>query len=116
MVDKKKTWIKHRLYRQHTVPIGQAFIKDLSKLGRKLSKTIIVDNAAENFQLQPENGIFIKTWITDCNDVALSKLTPLLEEIVKKKVSDVRVALNKYKEQMKLQVSKGAKELTFRLD
>jgi len=32
---------------------------------------IIVDNVAENFQLQPDNGIFIKTWLDDPLDNAL---------------------------------------------
>eukprot|EP00826_Nyctotherus_ovalis_P057075 TRINITY_DN7796_c0_g4_i1.p4 TRINITY_DN7796_c0_g4~~TRINITY_DN7796_c0_g4_i1.p4 ORF type:complete len:117 (+),score=34.29 TRINITY_DN7796_c0_g4_i1:1391-1741(+) len=116
MVEKKKAWVRHKLYRQHTVPIGPAFIKDLSKLGRNLAKTIIVDNVAENFQLQPANGIVIKTWITDFNDVALTKLAPLLEEIVRKKVPDTRVALSKYKQQMSEQMAKGFKDFSFNLD
>ena len=41
------------------------FVKDLSRLGRNLKKVIIVDNIADNFQHQPENGIFIRTWYND---------------------------------------------------
>ena len=55
--------------------------KDLSRIGRSLSKMIIVDNLAENFQLQPENGIMIKTWIGDPEDTALFELGPLLSGI-----------------------------------
>ncbi len=40
-------------------------IKDLSKIGRDLAKTIIVDNIAENFLLQKDSGIFISTWYSD---------------------------------------------------
>lgn len=114
-MDKDGVWVRHRLYRQHTVPIGPAFIKDLSKLGRDLSRTIIVDNVAENFQLQPENGIAIKTWIADGKDAALGKLGLLLEEIAARQVSDVRVALNCYKQQLAAQLAKGAKEFRFSL-
>jgi CTD small phosphatase-like protein 2 len=32
---------------------------------------IIVDNSPENFQLQKENGIFIKSWYNDQEDKAL---------------------------------------------
>jgi len=32
---------------------------------------IIVDNIPENFALQPDNGIFIKSWFSDSNDNAL---------------------------------------------
>lgn len=58
---------------------GPVFVKDLSRIGRDLSKTIIVDNVAENFQLQPDNGIFIKSWFDDVHDTALSELAPLLK-------------------------------------
>ena len=54
---------------------------------------MIVDNVAENFQLQPDNGIFIRTWLDDPNDNALEELAPLLKEIVVKGISDVREAL-----------------------
>ena len=49
-IDKEKR-IKYRLYRQHASPKGPVFVKDLSRIGRDLAKTIIVDNVAENFQL-----------------------------------------------------------------
>jgi CTD small phosphatase-like protein 2 len=49
-IDKDKC-ISHRMYRQHALPYGPIFVKDLSRIGRDLSRTIIVDNVAENFQL-----------------------------------------------------------------
>jgi TFIIF-interacting CTD phosphatase-like protein len=54
------------------------FIKDLSRIGRPLNKTIIVDNVAENFSLQPDNGIFIKSWFDDKSDTALLELDETL--------------------------------------
>ena len=91
------------------------FVKDLSRIGRPLHKTIIVDNVAENFSLQPDNGIFIKSWFEDPSDTALHELAPLLKrkytlliainnvvilflEIVEKKVKDVREALRKFRD------------------
>ena len=85
----KNSWITHRLYRQHTSIENGVFIKDLSKLGRDLNKTIIVDNVAENFQKQPENGILIKSWYDDPNDDALFELGPLLKMIARKKTDKV---------------------------
>ncbi len=76
------------------------YVKDISKLGRDLSKTIIIDNVWENFQLQPENGIFIKTWIDDKNDTSLIDLMPLLKEFVISKVGDVRKTLRKFRDAM----------------
>ena len=114
-IDKAKR-IKYRLYRQHALPHGPVFVKDLSRIGRDLSKTIIVDNVAENFQLQPDNGIFIKSWFDDMNDTALSELAPLLKQIVKKNVPDVRDALRKFRDQMLDQISKGVTNPQLSLD
>jgi CTD small phosphatase-like protein 2 len=47
--------------------------------------------------LQPDNGIFIKTWIEDPYDNALEELAPLLKEIVVKRVKDVREALKTFR-------------------
>ena len=79
--------------------------QDLSKLGRDLSKCIIIDNVCDNFQLQTENGILIKSWFEDPDDRALAELNPLLLEIASSKIPDVRVALKKLKEKMGLQIN-----------
>ncbi len=70
--------VKHRLYRQHAVLEGTTRVKDISRLGRAIERVIIVDNLAENFQRQPENGIMIKTWQDDVHDTALKELAPIL--------------------------------------
>ena len=97
--------ISHRLYRQHTINRSKTnpfpiIIKDLSKIGRSLAKTIIVDNIAENFLLQKDSGIFIKTWKSDRKDTQLRDLIPLLKEIVIREVKDVRVSLRKFRDQL----------------
>lgn len=71
--------IQYRLFRQHALQYQTQFIKDLSRLGRDLSKCIIVDNVADNFQNQPDNGIFIKAWYSDEKDTALAELGPILK-------------------------------------
>ncbi len=53
----------------------------MKKIGRDLSKVIIVDNVSDNFRLQPDNGICIKSWFTDPRDTALRDLIPLLKEL-----------------------------------
>ena len=35
----------------------------------------------DNFRLQPENGIGIKTWLNDGKDTTLRDLIPILKEI-----------------------------------
>ena len=67
-------------------------------LGRDMNKIIIIDNISDNFILQPDNGIFISTWYDDMNDNFLDEITPLLIEVVEKKVPDVRKALRSYRD------------------
>ena len=86
------------LYREHTILMGKKYIKDLSKLGRDLSKTIIVDNLPHSFKLQRENGILINSFYGDnMDDKALYELKRILINIYKDK-KDVRDSIIKYKE------------------
>ena len=82
-IDKNKSWIKYRLYREHLTFDDEelSIFKDLSKLGRDLSKTIIIDNRQENFELQPNNGLLIKTWNGDFEDKELYDLKNILKGI-----------------------------------
>jgi CTD small phosphatase-like protein 2 len=72
-------YISARFYREFAMPCSGFYVKDLSRLGRDLSKTIIIDNTPECFLLQPQNGIQIKNWYRDPEDTALTELSLLLE-------------------------------------
>ena len=93
--------IKYRLYRQHTTIMGFSSYKDLSNLGRDLSKIIIIDNLKENFKMQPNNGIFIKTWTSDVNDTQFKDLLIILKDIAIYNVDDVRPIIKKMNEEIK---------------
>ena len=75
-----KDKIDFRLYRQHTTVINGINVKDLSKLGRDLSKIIIIDNIEENYQFQKNNGLNICDFEGDEND---NELNYLLEDLLK---------------------------------
>ena len=104
LLDPNKKYINYRLYRQHTSISGVTFCKDLSKIGRFLGKTIIVDNLADNFKLQPNNGIHIWTWIDDMKDTQLNDLGKILKELVAKQPLDVRPIIKKFKEDINKKV------------
>lgn len=95
ILDPEKEFISHRLYREDCDFRDDCYIKDLSRLGRELSETLIVDNNAGNFQLQPDNGILIKSWYGEEGDQALKNLGPLLEEIALSDEEDVRVCMKR---------------------
>ena len=92
-IDKNNNLIQYRLYREHTTFINGVNGKDIKKLGRDLSKVIIIDNISENFGKESDNGIFITPWFGDKNDKELKYLIPILIEISKNKVEDVRKVL-----------------------
>ena len=102
LLDLDNNLIKYRLYKHHiALKDIKISVKDLSLLGRDLSKTIIIDNLEGNFRLQPDNGLPIITWKGDINDFSLKYLTPILKNIVINKVSDVRKVIKKIKLQIK---------------
>ncbi|XP_002984914.2 probable C-terminal domain small phosphatase [Selaginella moellendorffii] len=88
----------HRLYRDSCSPKevgGRKVVKDLSRLGRDLRHTVIVDDKPESFCLQPSNGIVIRAFKNRKGHKydELKKISNLLKEIAR--VEDVRQALEK---------------------
>ena len=108
---KRGKYFNYRLYREHCSIINNDFIKDISLIGRDLSKVIIVDNMQQNFKLQKENGILISSfWGEDDNDKVLLQLGRILVSIAIDMVEtkynlDVRNEIKKYKEDIIKSVS-----------
>ena len=97
-LEQHKKYFDYRLYRIHTIIIDNDFVKDLSKLGRDLSKILIVDNMEQNYKLQKNNGITIRPfWGKDNEDSALIDLLDILIKIAEKNL-DVRTGLKLFKE------------------
>lgn len=82
-IDIDKNLISHRLYRKHTQFIDNKTVKDLSRIGRDLKKTILVDNVKDNARFQKDNLILIKSWYSDIFDTELEKLGNKLVSIGK---------------------------------
>ena len=77
-----KNLIDYKLYREHTYDYNGINVKDLSKLGRDLTKIIIIDNIEENYSFQPNNGLNIIDFEGDENDNELQFLLQDLLEVV----------------------------------
>ena len=103
--NKNKKYFDYKLYRQHCIIVEQDFIKDLSRIGRPLDKTIIIDNIAQNFKMQKKNGILIKPFLgEDQNDQALIDLIPILINIARDEI-DVKNGLMKYRDEILTKIS-----------
>ena len=110
----------YRLYREHTEPNDEGiFIKDLSKIGRNLQKMILVDNTKENYELQEDNGIEIKSYygfdskkmdlmeddvILD-DDRCLIDLEKILIQIVEEKPKKLCLMLKKYQKEISQKIT-----------
>ena len=61
----------HRLFRESCVYDRGNYVKDLSKLGREMKRTIIIDNSPASYLFQPQNAIPCSSWFDDKNDTLL---------------------------------------------
>lgn len=86
-VNKK---IDFRLYREHTIQKDGVNIKNLSKIGRDIKTTMIVDNVEANFKLNPNNGYHIKNFEGEEEDEELLYLQKELIALIEFNPEDIR--------------------------
>ena len=99
-IEQEENYFDARLYRQHTVAYGKDIVKDISRIGRPLDKICIVENMPQNYRLQKENGILIKSFYgDDIYDTALHSLGDILMKIANE-FNDVRKGIAMYKNEI----------------
>ena len=69
------------LFREHCTFFNNAYVKDLTLLGRPMKDIIIVDNSPVAYLFQPENAIPAVSWYDDPSDCELQRIANLLERM-----------------------------------
>lgn len=87
----KSSCFKAKLFRESCVYYKGNYVKDLSKLGRDLTTTVIIDNSPASYSFHPENAVPISTWFDDPTDTELFDLIPFFEGL--NKVDNVQKVL-----------------------
>uniref|UniRef100_A0A3B4AVS2 Mitochondrial import inner membrane translocase subunit TIM50 n=1 Tax=Periophthalmus magnuspinnatus TaxID=409849 RepID=A0A3B4AVS2_9GOBI len=57
------------------------YVKDLSRLGRDLSRVIIIDNSPVSYIFHPDNAVPVASWFDDVSDTELLDLIPFFERL-----------------------------------
>jgi len=70
-----------RLFRESCVFHRGNYVKDLGRLGRELSKIIIVDNSPASYIFHPENAVPCTSWFDDMENKELLELIPFFEQL-----------------------------------
>lgn len=87
--------IQGRLYREHCTYYHENYVKDMNRIGRDITQSIIIDNSSLSYLFQPENAIGCSSYIDDPRDVELDQIDAFLTHI--KDVKDVREHLHMWK-------------------
>ncbi|KAI0986816.1 hypothetical protein GJ496_004770 [Pomphorhynchus laevis] len=81
-----------RLFREACLCRNGIYIKNLSILGRSLSKLAIIDNSPACYSLHPHNAIPVNSWFDDPNDTELLDILPYMEKIAI--ANDIRIIIS----------------------
>ena len=91
ILDADRKIFAHRLCFDSCLLVDGTYVKDLTVLGRDLSRTAIIDNTPQAFGFHPDNAIPILSWYDDKSDTALEQLLPVLDTLAEAR--DVRPLL-----------------------
>ena len=105
-IESEKKYFDFNFSREYSFLYENCLIKDISLIGRELSKIIIIDDDENSFKLNKENGIKISAFNDKTkNDNVLFELKKILILIYKKNYDDVRLALKEFSKDIKEKIS-----------
>jgi len=94
----KQQCIMHRLYRDATYYQDGIHKKDISRLGRKMGKIVVLDDDVDAV-LHPDHMICVPPYTdpTDRTDNVLERLTPFLVNLARQGYDDIPAVLEQYR-------------------
>ena len=96
-IESHNKYFDYNFTRQHSILYDNTLVKDISLIGRDISKIIIVDDDENCFKLNKENGIKIAVYNgNNNNDNVLFELKKILFLIYKKNYEDVRIGIKEF--------------------
>ena len=106
-IEKEKKYFVYNLNRDNCIIYENSLVKDISLIGRDISKIIVIDDDENCFKLNKENAIKISTFNNnkDKNDNALAELKKILILIYKDNYDDIRIALKDFSNIIKKRIS-----------
>ena len=104
-IESQDFYFDYNLSREHSILYENTLVKDISLIGRDISKIIMVDDDENCFKLNKENGIKISSYKGDDNDNILFELKKLLLLIYNKNYDDVRDAIKEYSNDIRYKIS-----------
>ena len=105
-IESEKKYFDYNLNREHAFLYDNCLIKDISLIGRDISKIIVIDDDENSFKLNKNNGIKITPFNQESkNDNVLFELKKILILIYKKNYDDVRIGLKEFSNDIKNKVN-----------
>ena len=104
-IESEKKYFDYNLTRDNCIIYENNLVKDISLIGRDITKIIIIDDDENCFNLNKENGIKIAKFNGDKEDNILFELKKILIVLYKKNYDDIRIALKDFSKDLKNKVS-----------
>ena len=108
-IEGNKQLFDYNLYREHCTLIGREFIKDIGRLGRDITKIVMVDDLEENLSFYPNNGILISPYNgeNDRDDRVLLELKKILISFFRMGYEDIRIAIKNFRKEIYNKITLG---------
>ena len=108
-IEGNKKLFDYNLYREHCTLIGREFIKDIGRIGRDMTKIVMVDDLEENLNYYPSNGILISPYNgeSDKDDRVLFELKKILISFFRMGYEDIRLAIKNFKKEINNKITFG---------